>query len=357
MNLDNIEEFKKYDKGDVLGSVRLLADQIEQAWTESLATDVPQSCTLAKQVVVSGMGGSALGGRIIDSLFQSALRTPMEIFTEYSAPNYIGPGTLVIVSSYSGNTEETVSFAYEAYQKNAQIYVISTGGRLSEFKEKYNLPGYIFTPKNNPSGQPRLALGYSVAAILAVLARCEFLSLPKEVMSEAIKTTRSFLNDFAPDKTESENSAKKMARELKGKFPFLVASEHLVGASHAFKNQLNESSKSFAAAFDLPELNHHLMEGLRNPAEVKEHMKFLLFESDHYSSRVRARYPITKAVIEQNEIQVASYKTLAKTKLSEAFEVLAFGSFVQFYLAMLYELDPSPVPWVDYFKEELAKVH
>jgi glucose/mannose-6-phosphate isomerase len=356
MNLDSsIQEFKKYDTQDVLTSVRLFADQIEQAWNEAKENDLPQSCTLAKQIVICGMGGSALGGRIIDTIYPSSLRTPLEVFSEYHIPNYVGSGTLVILSSYSGNTEETLSAAYEAHQRHAQIFGITTGGNLANFLQKYNYPSYVFDPKNNPSGQPRLGLGYSLAAMLSVLSRCEFISLSNEEMQEAIRSTRRLLSDFAPDKEGSQNLTKSAAYALKNKFPILVASEHLFGAAYSFKNMLNESAKTFSVIFDLPEMNHHLLEGLRNPASIKEHMIFLFFESDLYDNQVKKRYAITSEVIKRNEIETISYKTISKTRLEQAFEILAFGLYTQFYLAMLYEIDPSPIPWVDYLKQELAK--
>jgi len=356
MDLDRPEGFKRLDKENVLGSVLALPDQVEQAWYEALAGDVPQSCTLAKHVVVCGMGGSALGGRIVQDLYFSELRTPLEVITEYALPYYVGPGTLVIVSSYSGNTEETLSAAYEARQRNAQVFGITTGGELGEFLKKYNYPGYVFRPKHNPAGQPRLALGYSVAAIMALLAKCEFVSTSRDEVERAVEVARRVLDVLAPDEPADENLAKQVAQRLHGKVPILVASEHLVGAAHAFKNQLNETAKSFSALFDLPELNHHLMEGLKNPEEIKKRLVFVMINSALYSERVRARYPVTRTVVERNEVEVLGCEVATKTRLEQVLELMAFGSLVQYYLAMLYEQDPAVVPWVDYFKQELAKL-
>jgi len=354
MNLDVVEEFRKYDTGGVMESIKLLADQLDQAWGEVKNLEIPKLYSSAQQVVVCGMGGSALGGRIIDSLYASQLRVPLEIFTEYNVPNYVGPETLVVASSYSGNTEETISAVNYALQKKAQIYVISTGGALGEFMKENNLPGYIFVPTNNPCGQPRMGLGYSLGALLGVLSGCGFISVADEEMELSLRSLRRSIVNFGPDTVEGENAAKSMARELMNKFPVLVASEHLVGATHAFKNQLNETAKSFSALFDLPELNHHLMEGLRNPAQMKDFLRFVFFESDLYSDRVRKRYLITSDVVRKNEVEYVTYKAMAETKMGQVLELLAFASWVQYYLAMLYGVDPSSVPWVDYFKKELA---
>ena len=337
----------------MLNSIRLFADQIEQAWSEVSEIKVPSSFSKATEVVICGMGGSALGGRIIDSLTPSMVRVPIEVFTEYKLPNYVGPKTLVISSSYSGNTEEALSAVETALNHNCQIFCITTGGKLAEIAEKEKLPIYIINPKNNPAKQPRMALGYSVAAVMGILAKNDFIHLPESEMKNAIKQTRSSLVAFGPHTEDSQNIAKKLSLNLKNKMPILVTSEHLVGAAHAMKNQINESAKAFALLFDLPELNHHLMEGLRNPAQAKEFWHFLFIESDLFDDRVKVRYPITKQVLDKNEISYSSCKLISNTKLEQVFELLALGSFVQYYLAELYGVDPLAIPWVDYFKAEL----
>jgi glucose/mannose-6-phosphate isomerase len=354
-NLDSEKEIKDFDKGKVLESVKRLPDQVEQAWAEIKELDIPKACAAVNNVVVCGMGGSALGGRIVDSLVVDRVRTPIEIVSNYDVPNYVGPKSLVLVTSYSGNTEETISAAHKALIKKAEIFGITTGGKLAEFLRKEKIPAYIYEPKENPSNQPRLGLGYSVAATMAILAKCGFITFAEEDIKSALVSLRKFSEEFDSHVPENKNLAKRMAVKLKGKIPILVASEHLVGALHAFKNLLNEGAKTFSASFDIPELNHHLMEGLRNPATAKEHLFFLFFESKLYSSGIRKRYPITQEVVEKNEIDYSVYQLRSSKKIEQIFEVLSFASFVHFYLAFVYGVDPLKIPWVDYFKEKLAK--
>jgi glucose/mannose-6-phosphate isomerase len=116
INLDNQAEIEKFDKGKILASIRLLPDQMEQAWEEVKKLEIPKACFLANNVVIAGMGGSALGGRIVDSLIADRARIPIEVFTQYDLPNYVNEKTLVIANSYSGNTEETVSMAKQAIE-------------------------------------------------------------------------------------------------------------------------------------------------------------------------------------------------------------------------------------------------
>jgi glucose/mannose-6-phosphate isomerase len=148
--------------------------------------------------------------------------------------------------------------------------------------------------------------------------------------------------------------AKRLATLLLNKLIILVASEHLVGAAHAFKNQLNENSKTFSALFDLPELNHHLLEALANPKGAKPFLQFLFLNSSLYSPDIGKRYPVAMEVVEKNNVAANSFECFSQSKLEQIFELLTLGEYVSFYLAMLYGLDPTPIVWVDYFKKKLG---
>ncbi|OGM01914.1 hypothetical protein A2115_00505 [Candidatus Woesebacteria bacterium GWA1_41_8] len=352
-NLDNLEEISKLDKSNLLGSIEALPKQLMQAWEEISSTAIPPELLNVKNVVVSGMGGSALPGRIVDSLILDRATTPIEVSTEYKLPNYVGPDSLVIVSSYSGGTEETISALYDALNKKAKIFVVSTGGKLSELAKAQSLPSYIFTPKFNPSNQPRMGLGYSIGAVLFLLGKGNYIHLGESEVESLIAIAEKFVSEYSVRTPISQNPAKALANTLKGKATVLVASEHLVGISHAFKNQLNENSKAFAVLFDIPELNHHLMEGLSNPKEIKPLLEFLFVFSRLYSQPVRKRYPLTAEVVEKNDISTKTIELLSESKLEQIFEMLILGEYVSFYLSCLYGIDPTPIPWVDYFKKAL----
>lgn len=354
MNLNSAAEIEKYDIGKVLRSIKELPLQVEQAWEEMSKINLPEKYKDARQVVICGMGGSALGGRMVDSLYSEAVRGPIEVYTGYHVPQYADGKTLVILSSYSGNTEETIDCFYEALEKNSLVFGLSAGGKLAELLRKEDLPNYIFEPKHNPSGQPRMSLGYSFTSILALLNRTGFITITEEAIKTTILSLKDFISEYGAGSASEKNIAKKLADDLFGKLPVLIASEHLLGVAHAFKNQLNENSKTFSLLFEIPELNHHLMEGLKNPSRAREILKFLFFESNLYSDGVCKRYPLTREVVEKNGYSYNVYPLRSSTKLEQVFEVLALGSFVSFYLAYLYQEDVSKIPWVDYFKEKLV---
>jgi glucose/mannose-6-phosphate isomerase len=355
--LDSKEEIAKIDVANLVSSIEKLPEQIDQAWREVGKIELPLDYTRATNIIVSGMGGSALCGRVVDGLIAEKVRAPFEISTDFKLPNYVDENTLCVVSSYSGNTEETLeSTATEfAESQGTKIFGITTGGKLAEFFKERKIPAYIFNPTANPSHQPRMSLGYSITALLRLLSLLQYISLAESEISSCIKFVGELNGDYGIDSPSENNLAKATAINLKGKMPVLISSGHLVGSAHVLKNQFNENAKTFANCYDLPEANHHLMEGLKNPAQLKELLYFLFFESELYSTDIIKRYPITAEVVEKNEIETSVYKMRGKSKLEQVYELLVFGSYVSYYLAILNNTNPTPIPWVDYFKSKLAE--
>lgn len=328
----------------ILDSISHFPDQCHQVLWEIAQAEIPQQCFLSENIVVSGMGGSALGGRIISSLERQVLKIPLVVSTEYHLPNFVNQKSLVIVSSYSGNTEETIYSLGEARARDAQIFVITTGGKLANIAKSQSIPHYLIDPKHNPSNQPRMGLGYSIMSIVSLLSSCQLIHpLPR----------LSNLKDYLKGQLENLEPYHTLAQSIANKIPVLVCSEHLKGASHAFKNQLNETAKSFSTVFDIPELNHHLMEGLRFPKSNSGHLHFLFITSDHYHSEVKRRYPLTMEVLKKNNISYSTYHLQSPNRLFDSLQLVQAGALVSFYISQIYDIDPGPVPWVDYFKDRL----
>lgn len=354
VNLDNQVELEKIDTGKIISSIRLLPDQMEEAWEEIKKIDIPQHYYHAKNLVISGMGGSALGGRIIDSLLVDRVRIPIEIVNSYKVPNYVNKDSFVFASSYSGNTEEIISATKHAISKGGLVFGSIAGGKLKEIFEENGLPYYHINPISNPSGQPRMGLGYAIFSTLSVLSKCNYIQISDDEFYKMVVLARSFVKEYDLDVGMDKNLAKLIAKSLHEKAVILIASEHLVGVVHAFKNQLNENSKNFSTSFDIPELNHHLLEGLSHPANLRGLFHFLMFESDLYPTRVGLLYGLTREIIEKNKHSVSVFQPRSETKLSQIIETLIMGSFVSYYLAILNNVDPVAIPYVDYFKEKLS---
>ena len=249
----------------------------------------------------------------------------------------------MIISSYSGNTEETLAALADARKRDAQIFILTAGGKLAEFTQ---YPNYIFHPKHNPSGQPRMSLGYSTTALLILLSRCQLLQPIKDLprLPEFLRSRQSTTN------------YELLAKNLVGKIPVFLVSEHLKGAAHAMKNQLNENAKTFAVVFDLPEANHHLMEGLAHPKSNPDNLACIFIDSPHYHPEIKKRYPITKEIVRKNHIPVFDLPVTGPNTVFEVMDLIQSGAYLAYYLSQEYGIDPGPIPWVDWMKDELKKL-
>jgi len=356
--LDNIKEIKKLDKSNLLGSVQQLGLQLKQTRKELKDLQIPQNYQNINNIVVNGMGGSRLGARVAQRLFEDRLKVPIYPIGSYQLPAFVNNKTLLIISSYSGNTEEPLKTVNQAFKRKAKILVFSQNGRLTKIAKQKKLPGYYgFVPKHNPCNQPRMSLGYQVLGIILLLDKCKLLKIPSSEINQLPEFIEQVKNKYDANLPLKENLAKQVAKEIQQKIPLLVGAEFIMGALHVWKNQTNENAKQLAVKFEIPELNHHLLEGMKFPENNPNNLAFVFVKSDLYQPRNQERIEITKKVLDGYKIKHKEIKLQGKNKLSQVFEIIQFGSFVGFYLSMLNKLDPSLIPWVDYFKKELKKLN
>lgn len=354
--LDQKETFKKFDSANMLGSIAALQEQCNQAWKESRRIALPSSYRRGiDQVVVAGMGGSALGGHIIASTFAARLTVPFSVVSGYALPRSVTSRSVVILSSYSGNTEETIANAKEAIARRARCIGITTGGALAQLLRRRGVPSYVFDPRANPCGQPRMALGYSLFGQLGILTRLGVLALTASEYVDAVRTINVAKKRYAPQVPKNRNTAKRLAIFFHGSVPLLMGPDVLLGALHTFANQINENAKTVAAFFAFPELNHHLIEGLRFPSSAKQSLRFFLCGGRAIHPRIEQRLRITKTIIEKNRYTTWHEALAGKTPFATALSLLVLGSYTSFYMGLLHHRDPSAIPWVDYLKQRLAK--
>lgn len=353
--VDSREEMGKLDINSGLRSIEQLGSQIKQAWDETRSISFPDSYTQVKNVVVAGMGGSAYGTHVIQTLFKDDLKVPVYSIPDYTLPAWVGQDTLVVLSSYSGNTEETLAAGLDAQKKGALITGLASGGKLAEFLRSNNYPGYIYTPTFNPCNVPRYALGYSVFGQMALLERTGLLSLSQSEYEEVLSVVADVQLHMSADILQDQNFAKLLAYETVEKIPIIVVAEHLEGAGHVVANAYNETAKTYSEYRVIPEMNHHLMEGLAFPKSNDGNLLFLTIDSKLYGESNAKRVLLTEQVVEKNSCEYKRLSLTAKTKIGQVFELLSIGAYATFYLAMLNAQNPTPNPWVDWFKEELKK--
>lgn len=350
--LEDQDQIKKIDKANVYGSIEALADQIHQAWEETQQIKFKPKSKI-KNVVVAGMGGSGLGADVVKHLFKDQLIVPLEVVNSYTLPNYVNQDSLVILSSYSGNTEEVLSCAAQAKEKQAQRMVITAGGKLAEQAQELNLPVYLINPQHNPSKQPRMAIGYAIFGLMGLLNQAGVITITNKDLKEASKAILATSEDCRLENNVAVNPAKSLAFSCVDRRPILVASEFLIGAAHVSTNQFNENAKTFADYKIVPEINHHLLEALEHPVSNKLDHYFIFFYSQLYHERNQQRVDLTQKAVNQTGIENLAVHLEAQSKVGQVFELITLMAFTNFYLAMLYQIDPSLIPMVDWFKSQL----
>lgn len=336
----------------VLTSIEKLSEQLSDSFDQFKKVKLPKNYKNINNLIVCGMGGSALGADLIKGLLTAYLKVPLLINNQYQLPALANKDSLIILSSYSGNTEETISCLKEAVARQLKVFVISSGGQLAKIVKQKKLPNFIFNPIHNPSAQPRLGTGYGIGIFWQLLKKLNLLKKvnnQEKIFIQEVKKSNQRYNIY-----KRNNLAQKFSKKIYEKMPFIVASEFLAGNAHLIANQLNESAKVFANFFVLPELNHHLLEGLTQPAALKKHYCFIFLISHLYNQRNQKRYQITKEILKKQKIAFLEFKPGGRDIFQQSAETLVFGSYFSFYLACLYQVNPLKIPWVDFFKKALS---
>jgi glucose/mannose-6-phosphate isomerase len=354
-NLDDIQAMKVLDTKNVIESTALFADQCEQAWEEGSNIQFPSTYFPINNIIVSGMGGSRFTPLTIKELFRDRIKKPYEIIDEYTIPSYVDEDTLVILSSYSGSTDEVVSCSNMAFAQKAKITAVTSGGIISQIAQKYNFPIYIFSPKYNPCGQPRIGGGYLLMGHIGILKSLKLLDIKDSEIYEAIEYARLITKSLLPEIPIKDNTAKQMALRLCGKHPFIITSQFLKGFGNGFANQINETAKTISDCRFIPELNHHLMEGLKYPETEKQNWIFVLIRSSLYCDSIQKRFSITQDILKKQHIEFFSYETTGDSKISQVLGLFVFSGFVSVYLAILNGENPVEIPLVNYFKKKMLE--
>ncbi len=346
LDLNNIEELKKIDPQNTLGSTELLPKQCETVWEQVNKIDVPKSYREINKIVFCGMGASIYGALVFKALEGRGMPFPTEVVSDYYLPEYVDSNTLVVLTSYSGTTEEVLSCAQDAKAKKAKMLVLTKGGPLAQFASDNSIPAYIFDGKLNPAGVPRLGNGYSILGMIGLLNKIGIFELGEHEITNAITRLKEKFEDI-------KSQAQQDYQLFINKIPIVFAAEHLSGNGQILRNQFNETSKTFSAFYLIPDLNHHLMEGLQYPQGAP--LYFLIMNTPNFSEKIEKRIELTVDVIKQNKLDVYEFKTSGQTIYDDFLETLQYGSFLTLYLALEYKQNPAINPWVDYFKKKLAE--
>lgn len=353
--LDNRAKLRRYNRSHVADSLANFPSQLEASWKAAKKLSLPKNCRKFDNLIFCGMGGSNLASELARAVFAAEISKPVAIVRGYDLPAYAGRDTLVIITSYSGNTEEAISCLRQARKARAKIICLASGGRLAKEAKAAKLPLYEIDKSLNPSNQPRYDVGSQLGATLGILRRLRLIDVSDQTIKKIIAYSRQLGQKLIFSVPLEANPAKQLALELADKIVAVAGAGHLSANAHILSNQINESAKQLAVHFKIPELNHHLLEGLSFPRDARKQLLFLFLESPFYDRTIAKRFAVTRKVLSVNKISSLTFKARGRTPLESAVETLVFGGWASYYLAVINRQDPAEIPWVNYFKNELSK--
>jgi len=347
--IESVERIRAADPGNMLDRIKDLPKQVRDAWTLARAAQLPPAHGDVRNITVAGMGGSAIGGDLAAALLAGELKVPMQVHRDYGLPAYVGRDSLVIASSYSGNTEESLSSFEEAQRRGARVLVLTTGGKIAELARAAKYPVITFSYP----AQPRAALGYSLGLVLGALTRLGFVRDLSSDIDAALADVAK-LEERVHEGART-NDAKKLAIELYGRIIFAYGGGVLGVMARRVKGQWNENAKNWGAFDVLPELNHNGVVGFPHPDIARDALTVLLLRSDRDNPRHKLRFDVTRELLDRASVPHKTLQFSGANMLSEVLQLTLFTDYVSFYVALLNGVDPSPVKSIDYLKERLAK--
>ena len=349
MVIETVERIRAADPANMLDRIKELGKQLTDAWKIAKAANLPPAYADVRNITLTGMGGSAIGGDLAAALLADELKVPMSIHRDYGIPGYVGRDSLVIASSYSGNTEESLSAYGAAQKRGAKILVLTTGGKLAELGRTAGNPVVTFSYK----AQPRAALGYSLGLVLGCLVKIGFVrDLGSDV--DAALADLAKIEERVHEGAKT-NDAKRIAIDLYGRIIFAYGAGVMGVMARRVKGQWNENAKNWSAFDVMSELNHNAVVGFPHPPIAKDALTVLLLRSDRDNPRHKIRFDVTAELLDRAGVKHKTLKFSGANMLSEVLQMTMFTDYVSFYIALLNGADPSEVKSIDYLKDRLAK--
>ena len=348
--LDNPQRVKEVDRSDMLSDLVKTPDYCRDAIKRAMLVGVPEKVN-PKNILVIGMGGSAIGGEILLDWLRDTLPIPIQVCRDYTLPAYVNKDTLVFANSYSGNTEETLTAFLTAIHRKCTVTAVTSGGQLWAFCKKLQVPHMII-----PAGlQPRVAIPYLFFPLPVLMEKMGILSNIESELEEAIQVLERVAKANAPDVPTNNNRAKQLAQELMETIPVIYGFRQYSSIAHRLKTQFNENSKIPSKCDVFPELNHNETVGYEASETLNKKQSIILIRDPQEPPEIRNRIETTTSLVFNRANKVLEITAEGKGKLAKMFSVLFTGDFVSVYLAILQNKDPTPVNIIDMVKRELAK--
>lgn len=346
--------YKDHDKEKMYESIWNFSDNLKDALMIGENIILKNKYYNIQNIVIAGMGGSAIGGDMVAILEEQNIKIPYIVCRDYNVPEWVSSNSLVICSSYSGNTEEILSAFHKSQDRGARICGITTGGKLLKLLEDNN-KDYIKIPEGL---QPRAAVAYSFIPIIKLMEKIGLLNSNLKYWFEKTVNT---LNDNRVyyGAEENKNPVYLLANKLYKKVPIIYSDSSTMRVNAVrLKGQLNENAKMLAYYNDLPELNHNEIVGWKNNQEIFKHLCILWLDDESDTSRTKIRKIITESILNETNISQYHIKVEGDSFQERFLNMVHFGDWLSFWCAILHKTDPSPVEKIVRLKNELnERIH
>ncbi len=339
------EMIRKYDNENQFKVLRESYLQVESAWKSQIDVSSIDTSKI-KNIVLSGLGGSAIGGDLLQNFFRTELKYPYVVNRNYELPPYADESTLVIASSYSGNTEETLAAANEAIKRNCQVACITTGGKLEEFALKHKFP----LGKLMKGYQPRFALWVNFFTLLKLVQSLKLIPEQNDIVNSIIGLLKSKGELYS----QTKNDALNLAEKFTGYIPLIYAvSEYTSAIGARYKGQFNENSKLHSFYGLLPELDHNEILGWDTFDPKQVNLILINIMDEDYHPQVKKRYEITSEIIRKKGCEIINISSNEKTWKERLVDIIYFGDWISYYLAVIRGINPTSIDNINYLKERL----
>ncbi len=352
ISLDDPRTYASHDPSDmgscIAGLPQQFSESIQLIENTSWPTLNPEAVSA---IAVLGMGGSAIGGDLVRVYLAPSCPIPIVVVRDYSLSQFLDKRAVVFASSYSGNTEETLSAVNQARKRSCTIVALTAGGTLGDLARQYSWPWVRL-----PSGfAPRAALGYSFSAILLSLQSLHITADIKSDLTDLTTFLAGYGTSLQPDSPQAENRAKQVAQRLFNRTPIIYGSSGTMAvAASRWRAQLCENAKQYAIAGECPECNHNEVVGWESLAKSPQSWVTILLRDSDEHERTAKRFDILTELLKEKEMETISVQLSGRTALQRLFSSILLGDWVSYYLAILNAIDPMRIEAIDYLKSHMG---
>jgi len=359
-SLDDIKQIQNLDKSNMAQFILEMPKQIKESLEKVKKINLPEDWKKVNKVCMVGMGGSAIANHLASNLPFSERKLPMYVVRNYTVPDWVDENTLVIITSHSGRTQETLSafksiVKKEPIRKNVKnlpeniggltkIFIIAERGQLEEIGK--NAGAIIFD--YDTKAPPRASLGYQLGAVFGLLNKLKIIDQSRELGIEpAIKLIEKINSDFDPQIKSDENIAKNLAFCCLDRLPVIVGSGILQSVAWRWKTQMNENANQLAFTEFLPEAMHNAIQGQDLPKNTQENLIYIILKNSSDSQELILQFKKFENVLEDKKIRYEIIESLGDDIFSQKLSTLILGDWVSYYLALLNNVDPTPVDTIE----------